>query len=158
MVNCLNTNQTGFPQLTLNELKELSGGPYTVNLAPSYLSSYRVRQADTLAYINLATYHQQRTQALVNMPGWVFDQQAVPNNWFGVWPGCTTQNVKPWEPIRIMVLPKIPSRYKSNCDHSVSVAYVPSHLPVQHPTPGFSTQNLQRIKMWFCGPRYRNTH
>ena len=105
MVNCLNPNQTAFPQLTLTELYEVCGGPYGVHLAPSYLSSYRVKQAAGLAYINLATYHQQRTQALIDMQGWVFDQQAPPHNWYGVWPGCTLPNTKPWEPLRVLVLP-----------------------------------------------------
>ena len=46
------------------------------------------------------------------------------------------------------------SRYKSNCNHTVVIAYVPMQLPLRFPAPGFSSLNLQRIKMYICGPRW----
>lgn len=153
LVNCLNPVQTGFPQLTLDEIKELCGGPYHLKLARSYITSYRVREVQNNPYVNLQNYHADRSQPPFNMFGFVFDQQVAPVNWYGIWPGCNIANTKPWEPVRFIVLPKLPSRYKSNCDHTVVIAFVPSHLPVMRPTTGFKSQGLHRIKMYICGPR-----
>ena len=157
IVNCLNPVQTDFPHLTLPDLLELGAGPYLVKLARSYLTAYRVKVAQRLPYVNIDTYHSDRSQPNLYMYGFTFDQQAPPANWYGVWPGCSVPgvaNIQPWEPVRILVLPKLPSRYKSNCDHTVAVAYVPQHLPLQRPTPGFTSPALQRVKMYCCGPRY----
>merc|ERR1712025_444475 len=76
-----------------------------------------------------------------------------PRNWGGTWPGSNSPNIQPWQPVRILALPKIPSRYKSNCEHTVLIAYVPVQLPLRYPAVGLCTPNLQRIQMWICGPR-----
>lgn len=152
LVNCMNPNQTGFPQLSRQELKEIFGGPYLLNLAPSYLTTYRARLARTMPYLNIQAWHANHSQ-LAQLPGFVFDQQMPPVNWYGVWPGCNTPNTLPWEPVRFLVLPKIPSRYRANCDHTVVIAYVPVQLPLRNPTVGLSSPNLQRVKMYICGPR-----
>ena len=153
VVNCLNTGQTQFPRLTLDDLRELGAGPYLLKLARSYLTSYRVNVAQNLAYLNLDTYHADRSQPNMYIQGFIFDQQQVPVNWYGIWGGTTTPNVKPWEPLRIIMLPRLPSRYKSNCDHTVLVAYVPQNLPLLRRTPGLTSPDLQKVKMWICGPR-----
>ena len=44
LVDCLDPAVTGFPQLTIEELNELGGGPYQTRMARSYLSNYRVQQ------------------------------------------------------------------------------------------------------------------
>ena len=153
LVNIFNPVQTGFPVLTTQQMNEFCGGPYLVHLARSYLSSARVKAADRLAYIDLATHHRERRRSNQYMMGFVFDQLLPPHNWFGIWPGCTVANTEPWQPVRILVLPKLPSRYKANCEHTVVIAFVPEDLTLRHPTPGFSCESLQRIRMWICGPR-----
>ena len=145
--------QTGFPSLSLDAIKELCGGPYLLRLARSYLTSQRVKEVQHHPYVSMFNYHTGRRQSPLNMFGHVFDQQVVTANWYGIWPGCQTPNTKVWEPVRLLTLPKLSSRYKSACDHTIVIAYVPSHLPVQHPTTGFKTQGLHRIKMFICGPR-----
>ena len=153
LVNVLNAQQTGFPQLTSQELKELFGGPYLFNLAPSYLTSMRANVARQMPYVNLQAWHANHEQPNAYLPGWVFDQQLPPRNWFATWPGSSAPNTQPWEPVRILCLPRIPSRYRANCDHVVLVAYVPVQLPLRTPTVGLSSPNLQRVKMYCCGPR-----
>ena len=61
--------------------------------------------------------------------------------------------MKIWEPVSIVTLPRLASRYKSTCEHTVLVAFVPAHLPVMRQTVGFTGQGLHRIKMFICGPR-----
>ena len=153
LVNCMNIQQTGFPQLSEQELKEAFGGPYLFNIAPSYLTSMRANVARNMAYVNLQAWHASHSQMNNFLPGWVFDQMLPPRNWHGTWPECTTPNSLPWEPVRILCLPRIPSRYKSNCEHTVVIAYVPTQLQLRNPTLGLSSPNLQRLKMWICGPR-----
>ena len=153
LVNCMNPQQTGFPSLSIEELKAVCGGPYLVNLAPSYLTSMRASIARNLPYVNLQAWHASHSQPNNHLPGWVFDQMLPPRNWGGQWPGSNSPNSQLWQPVRIIALPKITSRYKSNCEHTVLIAYVPVQLPLQHPAVGMCTPNLQRIKMWICGPR-----
>ena len=129
------------------------GGPYLPNLAPSYLTSMRANVARTLPYVNLQAWHASHSQPNLQLWGWVFDQMIPPRNWYGIWPGSSTPNTIPWEPVRIMCLPRIPSRYRASCDHTVLVAFVPMQLPLRTPTVGLSSPNLQRIKMYICGPR-----
>ena len=69
LVNCLNPAQTGFPQLTDDDLKELCGGPYLFKLAKSYLTKYRVNVVQNQPYINLQQYHNSRRQANAYMQG-----------------------------------------------------------------------------------------
>ena len=153
LVNCLNPLQTGFPQLSEEELKEAFGGRYLLYLAPSYLTSMRAAVARNMPYLNLQAWHANHSAANGNLPGFVFDKMLPPTNWHQTWSGCTTPNTLPWEPVRILCLPRIPSRYRANCSHTVVVAYVPTQLPLRFPAPGLSSPNLQRIKMWICGPR-----
>lgn len=153
VVNVLNPAQTGFGPLSIEGLKELGTGPYLVNLARSYLTSYRVNAVQNQPYINLQGYHNSRRQGNIFMLGYVFDQLLPPGNWFGTWHGCQAPNRKYWEPVRIITIPKLTSRYKSNCDHTVVLAYVPDNLPVRNPTPGFTSPELHRVKMYICGPR-----
>ena len=146
MVNCLNTNQTHFPQMTLPELNEFCSGPYLANLAPSYVSSYRHKEVErNQAYLNLANYHHDRSQLSQTIDGWMFDQVLPPRNWHGVWPA--------WQPVRILVIPGIPSRYTASQSHTVVLAYVPDNWPLVSPAPGFKSQSSQRIQMYICGPR-----
>ena len=72
LVNCLNPVQTGFPLITLEELKELSGGPYLVELAKSYLTSYRVNVVQNQPYVNLHHHHNARRQGNAYMQGILF--------------------------------------------------------------------------------------
>ena len=130
LVNLLNPAQTGFPPLSLDELKELSGGPYLLNLARSYMTSYRVNVMQNQPYVNLNHFHNSRSQANGFMLGYMFDQQLPPANWYGVWPGCQTPNTKLWEPVRFLTLPRLPSRYRSQADHTIVIAFVPEGLPV----------------------------
>ena len=152
-INVLNTAQSGFPRLSVQEMNEFCGGPYLTDLARSYLTSYRVREANRLNYIDLATHHGERSRDNQFMLGYVFDQQVAPHNWNGTWPGCTSPNNRHWQPVRIVMIPKMPSRYQANNDHVVVIAYVPTHLPVLHPAPGFKSPGLKRIQMFVCGPR-----
>ena len=78
LVNVMNPQATGFPRLTRQEIKEVSGGPYLFNLAPSYLTSMRANIARTLPYINLQGWHQSHSQPNAYLPGWVFDQMLPP--------------------------------------------------------------------------------
>ena len=153
LVNCLDPRQTGFPQLTEPELMEMFAGPYLLNLAPSYLTSIRADIAKNMPYMNLVAWHNNHSMANNDLPGFVFDQMIPPVNWGATWAGCATPNNVPWEPVRILCLPKIPSRYRANCYHSVVIAFVPTQLPLTYPAPGLSSPSLQRIKMFICGPR-----
>ena len=158
MVNVLNHRQTGFPALTEPMMHELCGGPYLVHLARSYITSYRVQQVQNNPYVNLPLHHQHNSQLPGFIAGWIFDQQVPPANWHGVWPGCSEPphnhgNRQPWEPVRILVIPNVPSRYQSASSHTVILAYVPDHLPLLHPTRGLISPEIQRLKMWLCGPR-----
>ena len=117
IVNCLNRNQTGFPQLTysmlgmamfswlvlkfprcvcfsilifnLNVLAELTGGPYQLNMVPSYLQMMRVQEVKNMAYIDLGIHDQRCEQAIGHMTAYVFDQLLPPTTWNGTWWGCT---------------------------------------------------------------------
>ena len=155
MVNCLDPNVTYFPQLSLPELNEFCAGPYVADLAPSYVTSYRYKELERnqQAYLNLATYNQDRAQLSQNIDGWMFDQILPPRNWYGVWPGTTTPNTVPWQPVRILAIPGIPSRYTSSQSHTVVLAYVPDNWPLVNPAPGFISASIQRIQMGICGPR-----
>ena len=153
LVNILNHQQTGFPILSNAEMNEFCMGPYLVDLARSYLTSMRVKAADRLQYIDLATHHAERRRDNTFIQGVLFDQQVLPHLWYGTWPGCITPNTQPWQPCRILMIPKIPSRYQASNDHVVVIAYVPAHLPLRHPSPGYSSPGLRRIQMFVCGPR-----
>ena len=65
LVNCLNPAATGFAPLSLQEIKELCGGPYLLKLARSYLTNYRVNVVQNMPYANLAHHHNTRRQALI---------------------------------------------------------------------------------------------
>ena len=154
MVNCLDPTQTHFPQMTLPELNEFCAGPYVADLAPSYVSSFRHKELErNQAYLNLANYHQDRSQLSQNIPGWMFDQVLPPRNWYGIWPGTTSANTIPWQPVRILVVPGIPSRYISKQTHAVVLAFEPDNWPLVSPALGFISQVNQRIQMFICGPR-----
>ena len=77
LVACLNVRQTGFPQLTEEELKELFAGPYLLYLAPSYLTSMRGATARNMPYVNLQTYHNNHS-TIPDLRGFVFDQMLPP--------------------------------------------------------------------------------
>jgi hypothetical protein len=74
-----------------------------------------------------------------------------------------------WQPIRILTVPGIPSRFQSNVNranlHTVCVAYVPDVVVPLHPDtawdlvrPALFQQSppLQRLQNWVCGPRAAN--
>ena len=144
MVNCLDTNRTHFPRMTKADLHELCAGSYLADLAPSYVSSYRHKELErNQAYLNLANYHQDRMQLSQNVEGWMFDQLQPPRNWYG----------GPWQPVRILVLPGIPSRYTSSQTHTVVLAFVPDNWRLLFPAPGFKSPANQRLLMFICGPR-----
>ena len=154
LVDCLDHNRTHFPQLTPAELNEFCTGPYLADLAPSYVSSYRFKELErNPAYLNLANYHQDRRQLSQSIEGWMFDQILPPNNWNGVWPGTIIPNTIPWQPVRILVVPGIPSRYTASLSHTVVIAYVPDNWPLVSPAPGYKSQASQRVQMYVCGPR-----
>ena len=90
LVNCLNLAQTGFPLLSMSELKELFGGPYLLKLSPSYITSMRAETARNLPYVDIPTWHANHRALPANLNGFVFDQMIPPNNWNGVWCGCST--------------------------------------------------------------------
>ena len=143
MVNCLDPNLTHFPQMTAPELNELCAGPYVADLSASYVSSFRSKEVDqNHGYLNLATFHQDRQQLSRNIPGWMFDQLQPPTNWIGI-----------WQPVRILVVPGIPSRYTASQAHTVVLAYVPNNWLLVSSAPGFKSQASQRIQMYICGPR-----
>ena len=155
LVNCLDPDQTGFPLITPAELNEFCTGPYLSDLSRSYVSSIRFKELErnNLPYVNLANYHELRRQLSTNIEGWIFDQVQPPINWYGVWPGLNQANTTPWQPVRILTIPAIPSRYKSNISHTVVLAYVPTAWHLVHNAPGFKSPSLQRIQMYICGPR-----
>ena len=89
-----------------------------------------------------------------------FDQLAPPINW-----PIPLQ----WQPIRVLVVPGIPSRFISNVNranlHTVCLAYVPDVVIPMHPdtawdlvrpAPFQQSPALQRIQNWLCGPRSLN--
>ena len=154
LVNCLDPAVTLFPRMTPEELNEFCTGPYLADLAPSYVSSYRHKELErNQAYLNLATYHQNRRQLSQSIDGWYFDQIDPPRNWNGVWTGMTRPNTIPWQPVRILTIPGVPSRYTASVAHTVVLAYVPTNWPLITPAPGFKSQASQRIQMFICGPR-----
>ena len=85
----------------------------------------------------------------------MFDQIQPPRNWFGIWPGATVANTIPWQMCRILVIPKIPSRYVRNQSHTAILAYVPDNWQLLVPAPGFKSQVNKRLLMYICGPRVR---
>ena len=114
----------------------------------SYVTEMQGRLCDNLAYIDLAKYDQVRCQPPIFLQGWVFHQSQMP-------PGWNAQEYGPWEPVSILTIPNIPSRYHSGTvnDHTDIIAYVPNNIPQVHPTRGYRSANLQKIKMLLCGPR-----
>ena len=153
-VNCLDPSQTHFPLMTIADLHELGAGPYVADLGPSYVSSFRHKEMErTQGYLNLANHHQSRSQLSQNIPGWYFDQIQAPPNWNTVWPGTTTQNISVWQPVRILTVPGLPSRYTASQFHTVILAYVPDNWPLVVPAPGFKSPPNKRMQMWICGPR-----
>ena len=154
LLNALDPNQTHFPVLDKATLNEFCAGPYLADLAPSYISAYRHKELErTQAYLNLANYHGSRRQLSQYIEAWSFDQVRQTRNWFGIWPGASAANTLPWQPVRILVLPNLPSRYTARESHSVILAYVPDNWPLVSPALGFRTQANQRIQMFLCGPR-----
>ena len=154
MVDCIDANVTDFPRLTIEDLHEITTSPYLVSLAPSYVSSYRYKELEqTGHYLNLQQFHADRSQLSLSISGWMFDQLQMPNNWYGVWPGWSTPNTEPWEPVRILTIPLVPSRYTGNQSHTVVIAYVPTAWLLQSPAPAMCSPPNQRIQMYICGPR-----
>ena len=155
LVNCLDPNETGFPAVLPAEFTEFCTGPYLSGIARSYVSLYRVKELErsNQQYVNLAHYHQSRSQLSLNIEGWYFDQMEPPLNWNGVWPGANHPNQNPWQPVRILTIPHIPSRYTSNVSHTVVLAYVPNAWPLLFPARGYKSNSLHRIQMFICGPR-----
>ena len=154
-MNVLNPAVTQFPQLSMQQLNEVAGGGYLPMLSRGYLSSYRYQEAANLAYLNLANYNQNNSAQVVNMTGWMFDQILPPTNWNAVWANCQTPNTTNWVPLRILVIPSIPSRFSSRQTHTVVLAYVPARqvLLVGQEAPGFKSLPLKRLQMYICGPR-----
>ena len=154
VVNCLDANTTHFPRMDLADLHEFAAGSYLARLAPSYVSSFRHKELErNQAYLNLANYHQNRRQLSQNIPGWMYDQVQPPTNWYGVWPGAAAPNTIPWQPVRILVLGGIPSRYTASQAHTVILAYVPDNWQMVSSAPGYQSQSNRRIQMFICGPR-----
>ena len=157
MVDCLDPAVTQFPRMTLEELNEFCAGPYLSNLAPSYVTTYRVNElkANPTPYEGIIAYHAER-RILPAISGWMFDQMQPPNNWNGVWSGMRVANNVPWTPVRILTVPKIPARYGSRETHTVVIAYVPANWPLLQAAPGYLSASNQRIQMFCCGPRLQS--
>ena len=143
--------------MTEEELVEFCGGSYQVDLVRSYVTYYQQQKLDRneQPYLNLANYHNDRRQLSQTIEGYMFDQIEAPRNWYGVWPGETIANTTPWQMCRILVLPKLPSRYVASQSHSVALAFVPNNWPLTSPAPGFISNVNQRIQMFLCGPRVK---
>ena len=150
-VDIFNHQLTGFPDIPFINLYEMAGGEYLVNLIFKYVTSLHVKACDrNIQYLNLAHYMQIRTQAPVTLQGWLFDQVVQPADW-------NDQEYGNFEPMRIVAIPNIPSRYINAGTHTVLIAYVPVNWPLQFPALGYHHPGLQRIKMILCGPRQANT-
>jgi hypothetical protein len=158
LVNALDPSVTQFPQVSVEQMNEFAGGGYLPKLSRGYISSYRYAEAANLAYLNLANYDQNNSARVANMTAWMFDQIAPPLNWNGVWANCQLPNSIPWVPVRILVIPNIPSRFSSRQTHTVVLAYVPTGQPLlaAQESPGFKSVPLKRIHMYLCGPRDAN--
>ena len=155
MVNALDANLTGFPIMSLEEHVEFCGGSHLADLSRSYVSSYRVNELKSAQqpYQNLQNYHDERRQLSQHIGGWIFDQIQPPRNWNGIWPGMSVANTMPWQPVRILAIPKIPSRYSNQKSHTTVIAFVPDDWPLTYAAPGFKCQVTQRISMFICGQR-----
>ena len=103
---------------------------------------------------------QLREQPLTDVPCFYFDQLVPPVNW---------PIPLRWQSVRILVVPRIPSRFVSNMNntnfHTVCVAYVPDVVIPLHPdsawnlvrpAPFQQSPQLQRLQNWLCGPRTVN--
>ena len=167
--NLLDPYFTGLPRLILDNevperklamINELCCGPFLLNRAPAYIQNVQHRQVQGQQVGNRQAYHQLRQQVPNHVPCFYFDQNNAPANW---------PIHLPWQPIRILTAPNIPSQYKSNENganlHSTVISYVPiapvplapnQTWPVLHPDPLTISEPLQRIQMWLCGPRERN--
>lgn len=163
-IDVLDAQQTGLPQLSVEELMALTIGPYQVSQARSYLDRMHVATTNEHHsipgnYVNHATYHLDCEGGLRNrrVRGYVFNQIQPPAMFYGTWHGNAAphQNM-PWEPVRILIVPDILSRHQAGTKYCAVIAYVPMHLNVQHQTPGRTSANTHRIKMWACGPRTGN--
>jgi hypothetical protein len=148
MVNVLNPNDTNFPNVPVSHMNELGCGPFLPNRVRGYVTEMQGRISDQLPYLGLANFDFVRRQAPVFLPGWLFEQIQVP-------PGWNAQLYGPWEPVSVLTVPGIPSRYKSGTvhDHISIIAYVPVNRVLVNPAVGFLSPPLQRIKMMLCGPR-----
>lgn len=162
---------TGLPRMTLeNEtpdrqmslLHELCCGPFQTNRVPEYIQSLVHLRNQAVQAQNIQHYHQLREDLLDEHPVecWYFDQRNAPVDW---------PPQLPWQPIRILTVPGLPAKYKSNANnanrHTVVLAYVPSCVPPQHPdknwdlvvpAPSQHSPPLQRLQMWCCGDRRHN--
>ena len=167
--NLLDPYFTGLPRLILDNevpdrqlalINELCCGPFLLRRAPAYIQNVQHRQVQGQQVGNRQAYNQLRQQRPNHVPCFYFDQLIAPANW---------PNHLPWQPIRILTVPNIPSQYKSNENganlHSTIISYVPiapvpmapnQTWPVLYPDPLTISEPLQRIQMWLCGPRERN--
>ena len=148
MVNVLNPNDTNFPNVPVSHMNELGCGPFLPGRVRGYVTEMQGRISDQLPYLGLANFDFVRRQAPVFLPGWLFEQIQRP-------PGWNAQLYGPWEPVSVLAVPGIPSRYKSGTvhDHISVIAYVPANRVLVNPAVGFLSPPLQRIKMVLCGPR-----
>ena len=155
LVDALNSVATEFPQITRDELHELTGGGYIASLTRNYLASYRRNEVATLQYLNLANYQHSLEAPINQMEAWLVDQNVAPNNWYGLW-NSNLPNTDPWVNVRVLTIPRVPSRYQAAVGHTVVLAYIPTSLPVPAGAAirtGFHSPSLQRLQMYCCGPR-----
>ena len=110
-VNLMDPNVTLLPQFTEELLIDLCSGPYQVGLARGYSSAYQVE--DTIAaqgagggYVNPDQFNTNSNIMLNNIPAYLFDQNIPPFGW-------DPNRFGPFEPFRVVVIPEIPSRYRS---------------------------------------------
>ena len=122
-VNILDQHATLLPQFGEEFLIDMCSGPYQVSLASGYGSAYQVE--DTIAqqgpgggYINPQNFHNVAQQMPADIPGYFYDQHMQPGGW-------DANRFGPFEPFRILVIPEIPSRYRSGQDYKVLMIFWP---------------------------------
>ena len=156
--NAMDRRFTQFPIISSAMINEMGGGSYQASLTRQYTTAFRRTEVTQQAgpWVDIDTFHQLREQPLQDLPCSTFDQVQPPLGWIG-----------PWQPIRIMRISDIPSRFTNAGRHCVIIAYVPDHVPadpnqnlpalpgwhLQYPGLGYCSQELQRIIMFCCGPR-----
>ena len=85
-----------------------------------------------------------------NVPCYIFDQHNPPVNY-------DPARFGPWEPVRVLMVPEIPSKHTGNKQYKVVIMYVPTSMPiVVNNWMGYRQYETIRIKAVCCGPSQAN--